>query len=190
MKKIKAFEALSDKALVEKAQGGDRTAFDILCDRHLDSVYNRVRAKIPPEGVEDVTQNVFVAAVRSLDSYRGDSSFRTWLLSIARYKIADYYRHRDRRPDTVPLKYQDSNPGRSDIWEDRILVRVALRQLPDHYQEILLLRFAEGLKFKQIAKALDISLDAAKSRYRRAVAKMADVIENEREAIGEGSRSS
>ena len=52
-------------------------------------------------------------------------------------------------------------------------MRVALQRLPAHYQEVLLLRFAEGLPFEQVAGALGISPEATKSRYRRAVAAIA-----------------
>jgi RNA polymerase sigma-70 factor (ECF subfamily) len=169
---------IPDEALAAKARDGDRSAFETLIDRYLPVVYNRLRARLPPEAVEDVTQQVFVAAVRGIERFRGEASFRTWLIAIARHKVADYYRRRQREPETVPFDGQvlgeTPNPGSRDDWEEQVLVRVCLRWLPSHYREILLMRFAEGLKFRTIAEILDISLDAAKSRYRRAVAALAE----------------
>jgi len=176
------YSSLSDEALVKMAQAGDREAFEMLCDRYLPHVYNRLRALVPPEAVEDVTQEVFVAAVRGLAQFRGHSLFRTWLAAIVRRKAADYYRRQSRRPQTLPLDGMTTNPAGTDRWEEHAMVRVLLQRLPVSYQEVLLLRFAEGLPFQQIAAVLGISLDAAKSRYRRAVAAMA----REMNRAGEG----
>ena len=167
---------LPDEELVGMAQAGDRAAFDCLCDRHLPRVYNRVRVLVPPEAAEDVTQEVFVSALRGLRRFRQRSLFRTWLYAIIRHKVADYYRRRSRRPSTVPLDAVNVPARAVDGWEERAAVRLALRRLPVHYQEILLLRFAEGLPFNEVAQVLGISLEAAKSRYRRAVAAMAQEI--------------
>jgi RNA polymerase sigma-70 factor (ECF subfamily) len=163
-----------DERLVEMAQAGDRVAIEVLCDRYLPIVYNRLRALLPIEVVEDVAQEVFIAMVRGLDRFKGKSSFRTWISSICRFKSVDYYRKRERQPSTVPLDAAPNYQADMAEWEERTLVRIALRRLPAHYQEILLLRFADGLLFRQIAEELDISLEAAKSRYRRAAAAAAD----------------
>ena len=176
-------DSLPDETLAQMARAGDKAAFDTLCDRYLPVVYNRLRAKLPPEAVEDVTQQVFIGAMKGIRHYRERSSFRTWILSIARHKIADYYRNRSRQPETAPL--DDGSEGeidgseRRDTWEEQVLVRLTLERIPDHYQEILLLRFAEGMRFQKIARTLDISLEAAKSRYRRAVAAIAKEMETE-----------
>ena len=170
---------LSDEHLASQARAGEREAFEILCDRYLPQVYNRLRARLPPEAVEDVTQEVFMAALTGIKRYRRRSSFRTWIMAIARHKIAGYYRSRERRPEEIALAAADSNPGQgAQGWNERVWVREALAQLPEHYQEILLLRFAEGLPFQQIADVLEISLEAAKSRYRRAVQAMAQALED------------
>lgn len=164
----------SDERLVEMAQTGDYAALETLCDRYLPIVYNRLRALLPIDVVEDVAQEVFIAVVRGVDRFEGKSSFRTWISSICRFKSVDYYRKRERRPSTVPLDAAPNYQADMAEWEERTLVRIALRRLPAHYQEILLLRFADGLLFRQIAEELDISLEAAKSRYRRAAAAAAD----------------
>lgn len=163
----------SDEALVKEAQAGDRTAFEVLCERVLPAIYNRLRAQLPLEAVEDVSQEICIAAIRGIRRYKARSSFRTWVSGIARHKVADYYRQRARRPETTSLDEELNDPVEHDNWQERAAVRIALRDLPDHYQEVLLLRFSEGLPFGEVAQALEISLEAAKSRYRRAVAAVA-----------------
>jgi len=164
---------LPDETLAEMARGGDRTAFETLCERYLPRVYNRLCALLPPEAVEDAVQEVFLAALRGIGRYQGESSFRTWISAIVRHKVADYYRQEGRRPETVPLSSETANPTTSDTWKEQALVRMALARLPERYQEVLLLRFAEGMPFNEIACTLGISLEATKSRYRRAVTAMA-----------------
>jgi RNA polymerase sigma-70 factor (ECF subfamily) len=164
------YTSISDEELVRRTQGGDSAAFEALCDRHLPRVYNRLRTLLPLEDVEDVAQEVFIAAMRGVERFKGQSLFRTWLNGIVRHKVADYYRRRSRQPETVPLEGKDNLHAQMEGWERRAAVRIVMRRLPSHYQEILLLRFAEGLPFKEIADTLEISLEAAKSRYRRAVA--------------------
>lgn len=171
----------SDEELVKLAQAGKQEAFSVLYERYLSPIYNRLRALLPPEAVEDVTQEVFIAAVQGLDSYRGQSLFRTWLGAIARHKAMDYYRRRGRQPTTVPLDAEQDRPAETDLQQDdRELVRLALRRLPAHYQEIILLRFAEGMPFDQIARTLGLSLEAAKSRFRRAIAAIAQEMQTDR----------
>lgn len=156
------------------ARSGDQAAFEMLCDRYLPIIYNRLRALLPSEVVEDVTQEVFLAAMRGIRRYRERSSFRTWISAIARHKAVDYYRKQSRQLEAISLDAGGGNdPPSRDAWQERALVRVALRRLPAHYQEILFLRLAEGMRFNEIAEELDISLEATKSRYRRAVAAVA-----------------
>jgi RNA polymerase sigma-70 factor (ECF subfamily) len=167
----------SDEELAKTARDGDEEAFETLCDRYLPCIFNRLRSQLPPEVVEDVTQEVFVAALQGIKRFRGQSGFRTWITAIARHKVADYCRRRSRRPQVVPLDIETVHPAASEAWEERALVRLALRRLPEHYQEVLLLRFAEGMPFNQIAGLLRLSLEATKSRYRRAVSAMARELE-------------
>ena len=167
----------ADDVLAEMAREGDRFAFDILCDRDLPVVYKRLRMKLPPSAVDDVTQEVFLAATRSIKRFRGDASFSTWILRIAQYKIADFYRGEERQPETVPFDPTLNQGAHSDRWKEVVAVESALAQLPEHYQAVLLLRFAEGLPFKKVAQRLGISLEAAKSRYRRAVAAVAEELQ-------------
>ena len=169
----------SDDTLAQKARFGDRAAFEILCDRYLPVVYHRLRMKLPPGAVDDVTQEVFLAAIRSIRSFRGDASFSTWLLRIAQHKIVDYYRSTGHEREATPLDAELERVGMSEDWRETVAVQAALEQLPEPYQVILLLRFVEDLPFNDIAQRLGISLEAAKSRYRRAVAAIAAALRME-----------
>ncbi len=176
-------DTLSDQALAEMARGGQQAAFQALYERYLSPVYNRLRALLPPEAVEDVTQEVFIAALQGIGGYREQANFRTWIAGIIRHKVADYYRRRGRQPEVLSLDDEVSDVTDPNArQEEDVIVRAALWRLPSHYQEVLLLRFAEGMPFDQIAQQLGLSLEATKSRYRRAIAAMAQEMQVEQRA--------
>ncbi len=165
--------AVSDELLIQKFKDGNSEAFNTLYQRHLPSVYNRVRYVVPEEEVEDITQEVFIAAAKSLPSFRGESQFSTWLRTLTNYKVAEYYRKRNRKREAsqVPLDeailHGEDHSAR--VMEERILLRKALNQISESYREVILLRFAEGLQFNEIAELSGQNLEATKSLFRRAM---------------------
>jgi RNA polymerase sigma-70 factor (ECF subfamily) len=173
----------SDEHLAKKAQLGDRDAFFRLYERYLRRVYNRVKSKVPEHDVEDVTQEIFIAVVRSLENYEQRSRFSTWLYTIVNRQIADYYRHRGRKGNPVTIEMPDetmvdlSSMTHQERADQRLLIRNALASIAEHYQEIILMRLADGLTFAEIAQQRGQSLEAVKSLYRRAIQAMRDQME-------------
>src|SRR5499425_1962019 len=92
----KGASQLSDRDLVADVLRKDRKATAEFVSRYADHVYAYVRRRLIPrtDPVEDLVQEVFLAAWESLDKFRGDSSLRNWLLGIARHKVEDHYRKR------------------------------------------------------------------------------------------------
>jgi RNA polymerase sigma-70 factor (ECF subfamily) len=173
-----------DQNLVRLAGQGNQEAFNHLYDRYFSQVYRRVAYLIPSEDINDVTQEVLIAMLQSLKSFRGDSKFSTWLRVITNRHIANYYRKNKRLLDSPPLDLDNVQIKSSQILSesglDRIYIQQGLDKLPEHYQEILLLRFAEGLKFQEIADLLGKNLDATKSLFRRAISAMKDQLGGQR----------
>jgi RNA polymerase sigma-70 factor (ECF subfamily) len=173
----------SDEQLARQAQAGDRDAFFVLYERYLQRVTNRVRAKIPYQDVEDVTQDVFVALVRSLDNFEQRSRFNTWVYTIVNRQIADYYRRRQRKEAPAEPVELDSVLEHTALADedgevdDRALMRQALDGLPDHYREVILLRFADGLSFQEIASEREQTLEAVKSLHRRALQALRELMD-------------
>ena len=167
-----------DEELVRAVQGGALEAFTTLYERYLPRVYKRVRCVIPEDDVEDVTQEIFIAVMKSLRSFRFEARFSTWLHTLVNRKVADYYRKRKAKEVSlddiiVSGHRQLSMLGSFDNTQgldESIAVRRALCRLPEHYREVILLRFADGLQFSEIAQVRGQSLDAIKSLYRRAIA--------------------
>jgi RNA polymerase sigma-70 factor, ECF subfamily len=160
-----------ERKLVETAQQGDQAAFGELYDHYLTKVYRRVYSLVPETDAEDVTQEIFISVARSLGSFRGGSSFSTWLYRIVKRRVADYYRKRERQVEQVDLEKADNTPDENILGNtaDVLLLQQALRALPESHREIIMLRLAEGLPFQEVADRLNIKLGAAKLRFYRSI---------------------
>jgi RNA polymerase sigma-70 factor (ECF subfamily) len=168
---------VQDEELIRLIHLGNQEAFTQLYNRHLTPVFNRVTYLIPKNDVEDVTQEIFVAMIRSLSTFRGDSKFSTWLRVITNRQISNYYRKNqklledgDLDQDESWVQQKASSKSSTRETQDRdIYVQQCLLNVPEHYREVVLLRFVEGMKFQEIADFQGRSLDAVKSTFRRAI---------------------
>jgi RNA polymerase sigma-70 factor (ECF subfamily) len=128
-------------------------------------VYGYARDRLAPrvDLVDDVVQDVFLAALNSLSAFQGQSSVRVWLMGIARHKIWDVYRQRLRRPEaledmdtvheyaSVELTTLDAQ---IDIERARAKARTILAQLPERYGLMLLWRYWEHRSTREMAAAI------------------------------------
>jgi len=153
-------DAANDIRLVGEVLRKDRKATAEFVERYADCVYSYVRRRVMPqaETVEDLVQEVFLAAWNSLGSFRGEASLRHWLLGIARHKIEDYYRKRLREPE-VPDEINEELPEQvfTPRYEDQ-LDRAAnfektyrvLAKLPENYGLVLLWRYMEPVSYTHL----------------------------------------
>ena len=173
--------AVSDEFLIKQFKDGNSSAFNELYQRHLPGVYKRVRYMVPEQDVEDTTQEVFIAALKSLHSFRGEAQFATWLRTLTNHKIAEYYRKCNRKREAPKVAFNDalehSDGSTTKGMEECIAMRKALQQIPAQYQEVLLLRFVDGLQFSEIAELNGQHLEATKSLFRRAVSALRDQLD-------------
>lgn len=175
----------TDEELVHFAKMGKQDAFAALYERFLPAVYARVRFKVPETDVEDVTQEVFIAILKSLHGFRGQSKFSTWIRTITNRKIVDYHR-------TRVVAVTDSNdydqakfgerPNHDEFLErqdDLSIIQSALSELPQNYQDILLMRFVDEMPFSEIARQNGQSIEATKSLFRRSIAALSEKMQEE-----------
>jgi RNA polymerase sigma-70 factor (ECF subfamily) len=134
-----------DAIWVAAARRGDRGAFSRLYERYGPVVHGALVARVPPDEARDLVQDVFVIALRRLDSLRADESVGGWLLAIARARAADYWRATKPRGELPEASASD--PPRVEAAQ----VFAALRDLPDAYREVLAMRLVEGLSGPEIA---------------------------------------
>ena len=170
-----------DQALVADAVAGDRDAFGALVRRHQTRIVNYAMAIVrDPAEAEDVAQETFIRAYRSLARFRGDSSFKTWLYTIATNAARTGLERRGRRSrvedgslddDAGPLAAADVPAGDADA--ETALVRReaidrALAALPPDLRVAVVLRDVEGLDYKEIAAATGAPIGTVESRIFRA----------------------
>ena len=170
---------MDDTQLVELARQGNEDAFSCLYDKYLPKIYKKVWFKIPAEYVEDVTHEIFIQVIRSLDKFRSESQFSTWLWTISQRQIADFYRSKQWKSINIELEQEAVDDFENIFFchdspdvETSIMLRQAMQKVPEHYQEIILLRFVDGYKFCEIAELIGKNLEATKSLYRRAISEL------------------
>jgi RNA polymerase sigma-70 factor, ECF subfamily len=177
-------EGVEDRALIDLLRSGDRDAFGWLVEREGTSVFRAcLRILGRPADAEDVAQESFVMAYRSIGGYRGDGSLRGWLLRIATRQA--FRRLSQRRPtadlDAVPeprLADTTADPSRVvGRVEDRAAVRRAVADLPDPYREVVALRFFGDLSLAEVAEATGRPLNTVKTHLRRGLERLRPVLD-------------
>lgn len=164
----------TDLDLVARWKDGEQVAATRLVERHALAVARFVVSLGARLEVEDVVQDTFVRAFGSLDSFRGDSSLRTWLFTIARRLLLDRRRSDTRRGEQVEVQENDAVTGFNaldDLVADETQrrVREAIERLSPTQREVFTLRVSEGLSYKEIAGVAGTTEGAARVHYHHAM---------------------
>ena len=136
-----------EATLVIAARQGDRTAFGRLYERFAPMVHGLLLARVPRSDVDDLVQEVFLQAMKRLDSLRNPEALGPWLAAIARNRARDHYR------STEPVvQLTDDVAGAIHPEGGALGVLAAIRRLPEAYRETLVLRLVEGMTGPEIAE--------------------------------------
>ena len=167
------FASCTDEELLLRWRQGEVPAGELLFDRHYDAVRRFFRNKVPVSASRDLVQDTFLACLEARARLRSYSTFRTYLLGIARHVLIDYLRTAPRRQlgelDLSDLVLADLAPIGDDAIamkrERRLLLR-ALRQLKFPLQIVLELHYWEALTTTEIAEVLDEPVGTVRTRLR------------------------
>jgi len=188
-----------DLELLGAWQNGDKSAGHRLFRRYLPTVQRFVYNKVPDDGREELIQQTFLGCVKGVQGFREDSSFKTYILSIALRRIADYYRRLEKRAAIEGVDNID-DVGRHSVAmlstgspftqvvkrRDQQLLNQALRHIPLDDQTVIELFYWEDMSGSEIARVLGLKEPAIRSRLRRAKKRLKEQIEllasNPREA--------
>lgn len=173
-----------DQRLVERAQAGEKQAFDLLVSKYQRKLSRLLSRFIrDPAEVEDVAQEAFVKAYRALPSFRGDSAFYTWLYRIGINTAKNYLVALGRRaPTTTEFdadeaesfedgdQLRDINTPESMLMSKQIgeTVNAAMDELPEELRTAITLREIEGLSYEEIAAIMNCPIGTVRSRIFRA----------------------
>lgn len=182
---------LEQTELIARVVAGETELFESLVLEHQTLVYNlALRMMSNPADAEDCAQEAFVKAYRSLPTFRGEASFSSWLYRLTTNVCLDALRAKKRRAETS-LTAEDENGEEAELSipdpgdgpeataeknERRALVHRALRQLPEDFRQVLLLRELGGLSYDEIGHEMQLEAGTVKSRIFRARKKLAELL--------------
>jgi RNA polymerase sigma-70 factor, ECF subfamily len=158
-----------DATLVAAARAGDRSAFGALYLRHARMIHGLLLAQVPFGEVEDLTQDVFLQAMRRLSDLRDPAAVGPWLAAIARHRAAD--RHRARRPEVALVESAQPVIEQAPTSEAQAIL-VALAALPVTYRETLILRLLEGMTGPEIAARTGMTPESVRVNLHRGMKKL------------------
>ena len=173
-----------DRQLVERAQAGDKRAFNLLVEKYQRKLARLLSRFIrDPAEVEDVTHEAFIKAYRALPAFRGDSAFYTWLYRIGINTAKNYLMAMGRRaPTSTEIEAEeaegfeegeqlrDINTPESLLLSGEIAetVNSTIEKLPEELRTAIQMREIEGMSYEDIAKAMDCPIGTVRSRIFRA----------------------
>lgn len=171
---------VDERVLVKRAQKGDLSAYDQLVQRYQERIYATIyHMTSNHEDANDLAQDAFIKAYRALKSFKGDSSFFTWVYRIAINKTINFLKQRKNRiqmslndidfnaehdPDLVAL-VSEKNPRRElNLAELQEKLNAALQKLSDVHRLVVTLHDVQGLSHDEISKIMDCNTGTVRSR--------------------------
>ncbi|MEE8255009.1 MAG: RNA polymerase sigma factor RpoE [Nitrosomonadaceae bacterium] len=192
-----------DQQLVERAQRGDKRAFDLLVIKYQRKLARLLSQFIRDAAeVEDITQETFIKAYRSLPSFRGESAFYTWLYRIGINAAKNFLVAQGRRASTTNgfdiedaenfeegSQLRELNTPESELMSRQIAqtIHQTLQELPEELRTAITLREIEGLSYEEIANIMSCPTGTVRSRIFRAREAIADKLQSVME-IGKNKR--
>ena len=175
-----------ERELVASVLQKDRKAAARFVAANIDAVYTYARHRLTPRAdlVDDVVQDVFLAALNGLAAFQGHSSIRTWLIGIARHKIEDVYRRQLRLPEAVDdidsvaheeLPAAATLDEQIDTARQRAKAQRVLAELPERYAMVLLWRYWEQRSTRDIATAIGTTEKSVERLLARARARFKEL---------------
>lgn len=175
-----------EAGLAARAVRGEAGAFGQLYQQHLDGVYRFVHFRVRDEALaEDLTQDVFLSALRHVGELKAPERFRSWLLTIAHNRVANHWRDAALRP--LPANRLPDNAAEAAgptlatdeggyeavaLRLDAATVLSATERLTELQQQVVALRFVAGLSLAETAQAMGRSVNAVKNLQHHAVASL------------------
>lgn len=169
--------AARDLALVSQAQRGDEQAFGELYEIWAAKVYRFVFSRVKSIPVaEDITADVFLRAWQKLHQYkpRVGISFSSWLYTIARNGVVDYYRLNQRSELSFEDLPEMADLEGEELYREKSEIEQALTNLPEEYEKVLRLRFVEQLPIARVAQIMKKKEDNIRALTSRALKKLKD----------------
>ncbi len=174
---------LNDDSLIAEYINGNEAAFEMLIDKYRTMVFSLLwRMLGSREAAEDGTQAVFVKVFKNIRKFKGNSSFKTWVYSIALNEGRSSLRKLKKAPiqhnDEIEIEDSSGTPENEILdSEEKALLFRAMRELSYKQRAVITMRLNEEVPFKEIAAALGITENAAKVNFQHGYKKLKTIIE-------------
>lgn len=175
---------LTDEAVAQKVQQGDKEIFGVLVDRYLEKLTRYGRKFLARnEDIEDIVQDVFTSAYRNIKGFDGTQKFSPWIYRIAHNAYVSALRRNERSILFIDFDalishpiYEDSTESEREQEEMRLLIDRCLTKLSAKYREVLVLHYFEEMAYKDIAEVLRVPTGTVGIRIKRAKEALKNVI--------------
>jgi RNA polymerase sigma-70 factor (ECF subfamily) len=192
-------DTLSERSIIQRITSGDRSAFEQLMRRYNQRLYRLARATLRDETeAEDALQDAYLAAYRSIQGFRGESSLGTWLSRLVLNECLVRLRRNARRQNVIPILGSTSDvnaeinnvTAREDDLPERTVGRTQIRallehkldELPESYRVVFVLRSVEDMSVEEVAACLGISEATVRTRHFRAKGLLREALARDIEA--------
>ena len=179
-----------DRDIIDSFINGNESAFNLLVLKYQKKIYWVIRKMVlEHDDADDIVQEVFIKLYKSLKDFRGESSFYTYIYKIAvNYSLNHIKKKKNVTSKVINIddesfklssdeKLQDEN---YDAASRRIVLKEAIKSLPEQQRAVFSLRFYENLSYEEIAKILNKSVGGMKANYFHAVKKIEEIIKKKR----------
>lgn len=177
-RKVLIKSEINDHRLVKRVLNGDKKSFDLLVLKYQQRVSAVLgRYNLSREEVMDITQETFIKAYRSMEKFRGDSKFYTWLYRIAINTAKNHLISKSRRPPDVDIDVYEitsllksTNGPESEFEGERLseVVETAISKLPQDLKSAIIMREYEGMSYEDISAIMECPVGTVRSRIFRA----------------------
>jgi RNA polymerase sigma-70 factor, ECF subfamily len=183
---------LDERILIEKLKQGDETAFKAIVEKWQDMVYNTALGIVQnAEDAEDIAQETFIQVYQSIESFKGESKFSTWLYRITVTKALDHARRKKRKKRFAIIKKLFGDSGEEEVQvpdfhhpgvildkkENAAILFQAINQLPDNQKIAFTLHKVEGLSYQEISEVMNSSVSSVESLMHRAKTNLKKTLE-------------
>ncbi len=167
--------------LVQKVLSGDKSAFSLIVRNFQDQIYRTVLAQVGDSTMaKDISQDTFIRAFKYLATFKGGSTFKTWLTRIALNNVKTYFTSsaykRTQRSESFKtgeheqVLSSDSNNQDATFSEELLnVMREEIAKLKDKYKDVLVMKVFQGLSYQEIARELEIPVGTVSSRMNTAL---------------------
>lgn len=166
---------MEDKELIYKIQHGEKELLEVLIQKYYDDIYRLCYYRIGNASISyDLTQETFLKLIKYIGNYKDRGKFKSYLITIAINVCNTYFYENNIEFEELSgnQSYKQNSSNELEKIDEKDIILQALNKLTEKQKEVIILKYYEGLKIKDISKVLDEKIPTIKSRLKQGLEKM------------------